>query len=488
MQRSWLSLGCVALASWFAGTAVPQSPRESNASRRTTLAIYQDNFGLVTERRSLSERWEKGKNVLRISDLPASIDPASVRFRSLTDPGTQVVSQDFDFDLATNDRLLEKSIGRQVVVHTRGGRRYEGLLLSYDARQLVLTQHLDRGATFIVNRNDNIGRIHFAGLPQDLQSRPTLTWEVNAFKPGPHEIELSYRADLLRWRADYSLVLNQDDATADLNGWATLENQCGATFHDATVKLIAGEPRAVEGKIPWVAGSQAFRLARQSDPSPAGNNPGRSFGEYRLFELPQKLTLVHQETKQRELLTSPGAPIAKVYVYDGARVAGKRSDLQVVRGYGATEPHRKVQVLVELDNQAEKHLGVTLPRGQWRIYKRDRDGGMEFLGEDLLPHSQPGDKLLIAVGEAFDLTGERKQLAFQTSGRFMEESFEIRVRNQKDEPVTVQVLEKMYRTGEWTILDKSHDYQQLDQRTIVFPVTVEAGKEAVVTYQVRYQF
>jgi hypothetical protein len=488
MQRSWLSLGCVALASLLAGTALPQAPRESATAPRTTLAIYQDNFALVTERRPLSEPWEKGKNVLRISDVPASIDPASVRFRSLTDPGTQVVSQDFDFDLATNDRLLEKSIGKHVVVHTRGGQRFEGLLLSYDARQLVLTENLERGATFIVNRSDNIRRIHFAGLPQDVQSRPTLTWEVNAFKPGPHEIELSYRADQLRWRADYSLVLSHDDASADLNGWATLENQSGATYRDAAIKLIAGEPRVVEGKLPWVAGSQAYRLARQSDPSPSGNNPGRSFGEYRLFELAQKLTLANQETKQRELLTSPGVPIAKVYVYDGARVAGKRSELQVVRGYGATEPNRNVQVLVEIENQAEKHLGVTLPRGKWRIYKKDRDGGVEFLGEDLLPHSQSGDKLLIAVGEVFDLTGERKQLAFQTSGRFLEESFEIRLRNQKGEPVTVQVLEKMYRTGEWTILDKSHEYQQLDQRTIVFPVTVDAGKEVVVTYQVRYQF
>jgi hypothetical protein len=347
----------------------------------------------------------------------------------------------------------------------------------------------NEGATFIINRGDNLRRIHFAGLPQELQARPTLAWEVQTSKPGRHEVELSYLARQMRWRCDYTVTLNHDDSAAELTGWVTLENQSGAAFPDAAVKLLAGEPRLVEAQTPWTSGAEAYRLARQAALAKPGNDPGRSFGEYKLYQLPKPATLSHQQIKQVELLTSPAVPMTKTFVYDGARITGMRGIRQVAPTFGAGEANRKVDVLIELDNRPEKHLGVTLPRGKWRIYKKDRAGGVEFLGEDLLPYAQPGDKVLLAVGQAFDLTGDRKQTSFENvSNRVLDAVFEIRLRSQKTEPVTVHVLEKMYRTGEWTIIDKSHEFEQLDPRTVVFPVTVEPGKEAVVTYRVRYQF
>jgi hypothetical protein len=456
---------------------------------QTRLTIYHDDFAIVTHRRTLAEQWQKGLNSLRFADVAATIEPASVRFRSLTDPGASVMEQGFEFDILSTERLLQKNLDRRITVHTSGGKKYVGVLLNYDARHIVLTEDQDKGPAYVLNRGDHIQRIEFAVVPEGLRTRPTLQWEVHATKPGQHEVELSYIARDIRWRCDYQLVLNRDDTTADLTGWVTVDNRSGTTFRDAAVKLLAGEPKTERAPGTWAPAHEAYRFGlRKSPTGQGGSDPGRTLAEYRIYQLPARQTINDKQVRQMELIRATGIPVVKSYLYDGSRVTGQRGVFTDPK-FGRDDPNRKVDVVLEIDNRADKNLGVVLPIGKWRSYKKDTGGSLEFLGEDYLPHANRDEKVIVAVGQAFDIVAEHKVAAFvKVNDHVSEETIEVHLRNRKQEPVTIQVLEKMHRSADWTILDKSHEFTPLDQRTLLFPVTAKPDEEVLLTYRVRYQF
>jgi len=462
-------------------------PAGTEARPGVRLTIY-DGFALVKDRRMLDEELRAGLNVIRFRDVASTIEAESVHFRSLTDPAATVVEQNYEFDLVSADKLLRKYIDRPIQVFTKDGRMYEGVLMSFDARQLVLAEDKVAGPIFMVERGENIKRIVFSSLPEGLLTRPTLVWEVAAEKPGRHLVEVSYIARNIKWRADYNLVISPDDRAIDLSGWVTIQNQTGTGYADAHVKLLAGDPRIDRTRRRYGWGQEYYKtLSKLAPTAEVGKERSRAFGEYRIYDLPEKTTVANNQIKQIELITAAAVPVTKTYLYDGAKIRWYRYQRNWDRSFGR-EQNKKVQVLIELENRADRNLGIALPKGKCRVYKKDEDGSLEFIGEDVIDHTPRDEKVVLYIGDAFDIVGERKQTDFRKlSDRVIEEAFEIKLRNHKKEPVTVKVLEKLYRWSEWRILKKSHPFEKLDSRTIVFPVTVE-HKEVVVTYRVRYQW
>jgi hypothetical protein len=459
-----------------------------DAKPGVSLTVYSNNFALVKDRRELDEAFRKGVNLVRFRDVAATIDATSVHFRSLTDPSATVDEQNFEFDLVSADKLLHKYIDKPLTVVTADGQTYDGILMSYDARQLVLARDKEKGPIFMVERGENIKRIQFSQLPGGLLTRPTLVWEIRAEKDGKHLVELSYIANNIRWRADYNLVLAPDEKSLDLSGWVTIENNTGTAFADAGVKLVAGETQPDPRQIQWTFGQQYYKQMTRLKPTSAkGDDPSQVFGEYRMYHLPEATTVNNNQIKQVELITAAKVPVEKTYLYDGARLQWLRYGAYWDAAYGREE-NKKVNVMLEFENRADRRLGIALPQGKCRVYKADDDKSLEFIGEDLIEHTPRDEKVTLYIGDAFDIVGERKQTDFEKiTNRVYEEAFEIKLRNHKEEPVTVQVLEKLYRWSEWTVLEKSHDFEQRDSRTIIFPVQVAKDGETTVTYRVRYE-
>lgn len=453
------------------------------------LTVYNNNFALVKDTRLLEVPLEKGLNIVRFRDVAATIDATSVYFRSLTDPaGTTVVEQNYEYDLVDANKLLHKYIDKQITVLTKDGQLYEGTLLSFDGGQIVLRD--DEQKLSMIQRGENVKKIGFSALPQGLLTRPTLVWEVQAEKPGKHLVQVSYIARQMNFSADYNLVINEKDTAIDLSGWVTINNQTGTGYKDAAVKLLAGDT----GTQPLRQRQLGFgpdyykTLSELAPTAKVGDDPSQAFAEYRMYKLPETTTVNSNQVKQIELIKAAAVPVKKIYVYDGAKVNWNWYSRYWDDNFGRDE-NKKVNVLVEFENRAARGLGIALPRGKCRVYKRDDDKSLEFIGEDLIDHTSRDEKVTLYIGDAFDIVGERTQKAFRKiSDHVCEEDFEIKVRNHKDEPVTVEVLEKLYRWSEWRMLEANHEYKKLNSRTIIFPVTVPKDGEVVITYSVRYNW
>jgi hypothetical protein len=461
------------------------------AKAGVNLTVYE-SFALVKDRRELPDIFQpdifqKGGNRIQFRDVAATLDPASVHFRSLTDPEAMVQEQSYEFDLVHAEKLLQKYIDQAITAHTRDGKAYEGILLSYDKSQLVVAADRVKGPIFVVERGDNLKRIQFSKLPEGLLTRPTLVWEVTATKPGKHLVEVSYIAKAIRWRADYNLVVAGDDKTINLSGWVTIENNTGTSFADAKVKLMAGET-ALDSRPRWDSGPSYYKTVATLPPTgKMGADQSQVLGDYRYFTLPENTTIANNQIKQVELIRVTKAPLTKTYLYDGAKVQWYRDTRYYDAGFG-TEENKKVNVLLELQNRQEDNLGISLPKGKVRAYKHDADGALEFIGEDALPNTARDEKVVLYIGDAFDIVGERKQVSFKRIDKdTVEEEFEITIRNHKKEDVTVKVLEKLYRWREWRLFNNTQPFEQIDSRTLVFPVRVAADKEAKVRYKVEYK-
>jgi hypothetical protein len=409
-------------------------------------------------------------------DVAREIDPTSVHFKSLTDPGgTTVLEQNYEFDLVGADKLLDKYIDGRVAIVTKGGERYEGTLLSFDDRQLII-----QGARglFMVQRPDNVQNVEFGALPEGLLTRPTLVWLVATKKPGTHLAQVTYQTTGMMWEATYSVIINPDDTRMDVSGWVTLTNRCGARFEDARVKLIAGDVRRIEPEQPP---EKALRLAVPMDAVGAGRGfEEKAFFEYHMYTLGRTTTVSDNQIKQIGLLSAADVPVLKRYVFEpGGRYWHRR--------YGDKDEY-KVNIYVEFTNDEKSGLGMALPKGKVRVYKRDpADADLEFVGEDLIDHTPRDEELRLYIGDAFDLVGEKKVTDRQQGQRWRKESVEIELRNHKDGDVVVRVREHLQRT-EWTIEAESQDFRKVDASTIEFDVPVPKDGKATVTYTVHYRW
>ena len=447
-------------------------------------------YAVVRQQRELA--LSRGRNTVRFTDVAGLIDPTTVSFQSLTDPaGTSVIEQNFQFDLVNTKKLLQKYIDRRISVDQvrgNGTESFAGTLLSTNDDGLVLKR--DDGIIQTLPYNAGI---RLPELPGGLITRPTLVWDINTNRAGTHNAQVSYQSTGITWWTDYNITYqegaNANSCKLDVAAWVSIINQSGASYADAKLKLVAGDVQRAQPQGRVYAAPVAQR-AMASEMSAKGFEE-KEFFEYHLYTLGRPTTLPDNSTKQIELFpTARAVPCEKNLVYYGAAGARPYGSPATDRTYGV-QSNKKVDVYLGFKNAKEQNMGMPLPAGRIRVSKLDEsDKTLEFIGEDVIDHTARNEQLLIKLGSAFDVVGERRQVNFSvdSSRKTMTEEIEVKVRNQKKETVTVMVRENLYRWTNWNITNKSHDYRKDDARTVTFPAKIPAGEEAVVRYTVQYRW
>jgi hypothetical protein len=478
-KKAMLVLAAIAI---LAAAPAVFAGEEKADKEGVAITIYNSNLAVVKENRKLDLK--AGENLFKFLDVAKMIDATSVHFKSLTDPeGTVVLEQNYEFDLVSASKLMQKYIDKEIAVMTEGGKEYRGTLLSFDDACIVIKDK--DGKLSIIQRQENVKDIQFPSLPEGLLTKPTLVWKLFAKLAGAHMAKVTYMTGGISWKADYTVVTNAEDTMLDISGWVTINNYCGATFKDAMIKLIAGDVnRAVDQYAPSPA---RYGRGGYAEKSADTGFVEKAFAEYHMYTLGRPSTISDNQIKQIELLNATGAKVTKIYRYHGATVPWY-GYANYDRNFGM-QCNKKVNVYLEFENKKENNMGMPLPGGKIRVYKKDEaDGSLEFIGEDEIDHTPKDEKVKILIGNAFDIVGERKSTDFRRFGeRSMEETFEIKIRNRKDkDTIKVEVEEVLYRWSNWEIRAKSDNYERKDAQTIIFPVTVEPGQEKVITYTVLY--
>ena len=447
----------------------PQLP-DSTAADRTSVAVtvYNQNLALVRETRNLN-LGQTGVGTLRFMDVPSKINPRTVHVQPLAASGPAVLEQNYEYDLISPEKLMEKYVGRDVEIVEQAddltNRTVKATLLATNGGPVYRI-----GDRIVIGQG---GKVTLPDLPADLVARPTLVWTLDVPKAGPAPAEVSYLTDGMNWSADYVAVVDADDRKAGLSGWVTIDNHSGATFTDATLKLVAGDVRRVAPQqlMDYEAQGKVMRMA-----SSAPQFQEESFFEYHLYTLDRKTTVKDNQTKQLSLFTAPSVPVTKRLLLTG-NFGSYRNAL------GTGLQTEKVAVVLELVNANASGLGMPLPKGTVRVYKKDKTGAEQFVGEDAIDHTPKDETIRLHVGDAFDLVAERSQTDFKAvSPRENQSAWTIVLRNRKDEDVVVTVREPM--GGDWTLLSSSLPGKKVDQQTLEFNVPVAKGAETKLTYRV----
>jgi hypothetical protein len=428
-------------------------------------------------------------STVRWGGVAASIDPTTAAFKPLSDPATRVLEQSYQFDLANGATLLRRYLGRTITVdRTRGDhqRPVTGTLLSTRDGLVLRDEH---GKVLLLRR---YGDIHFPTLPGGLVTRPTLVWRLRTDRPGEQRAQVSYQTGGMTWWADYNLLYHPrakaNTCSLDVGAWVSIVNQSGAGYHQAHLKLVAGDVHRANQTGGGISPRVALEAAKAPNQSGFQEKP---LFEYHVYTLNRRVDLPDHTSKQMQFFPAVrGVRCRTTLTYEGP-VAGYRGGSPrpiTERSYGLHATH-KVDVYLYFRNDKQHRLGIPLPAGRVRVSKQDpADGSPVFIGEDTIDHTPKDEDVSINLGSAFDVVGERKQLAFNVdkTGKSMEERIEIKLRNHKSEPVEVRVREHLYRWNNWKIVHASHEYSKADAHTIVFPVHVGKDQEATVRYTVRY--
>src|SRR5216684_5222635 len=480
------------------------------------LTIYNQRFAVVRQKLSLDLK--SGPNHIQVIDITAHLEPDSVFLRPLdTGRHLQILEQNYrndpvsqqlllslyegktiDFlqtDKDSNPRLVQGKIIRSgYVPHYTVFRAYGQ---QYGQQQASNAQ--GGGEQPVIEVNGKLqfslpGQPLFPALADDTVLKPTLAWELQTDKPGATTAEFSYVTGGMNWEASYNAVAPPKGSALELVGWVTLDNQSGRTFRDAHVKLMAGDVNKVQP--PPVMG---MAMGAISTFGRGGGQFGppvteKTFDEYHLYTLEHATTLHDRETKQVEFIRAAGIQSQTIYVYDGFKIDQNYrnwtyENIRQQESYG-TLSNPKVWVMQEFKNSAANHLGMPLPKGRVRFYRRDDDGQLEFTGENDIEHTPKDETIRLYTGSAFDMTGERSrtEYRFDFNGRWIDESFEIKVRNHKTAPAEVRIVEHLYRWTSWDIVKNSHPFKRVDSQTMEFVVQVPADGEKIVNYKVHYSW
>lgn len=469
-------------------TALAQdAPAEPDPeSDGVSVTIYNQGTALVQDRRTF--RFQEGVTQIDFTDVASSIDPTSVSFVSLTSPeDTSVLEQNYVYDLVGSEALFQRYLDQEVRMTMNDGTEYAGNLLSARGGNIIIQRPRDNSVVML--QLSSMRDVRFPNLPDGLITRPTLRWLVNTTTAGDQQVALTYLTGGLNWTADYNVLLSSDNASLDLNGWVTLNNNSGTAYENALVKLIAGDVnRAPEPEVMMLA-EEAF-VARSAMADGAGGATQREFSEYQLYELNRLVTVGNNETKQVEFVNGGNVPATTYFVYNASR------NYFYGYGYANNDPGygisgiTDVQHYLEFSTGEDNGLGADLPAGRIRVYQEDIDGAALLIGENRIDHTPQGETVDIYLGNAFDLVGERVQTDFtMVSRQVYEETFEITLRNRKDDvPVEIRVPETLYRWSNWDIIDSTDDFEKVNSNSIEFRVTVEPGEERVIRYTVQYVF
>ena len=474
MKQLALLLGLIPLAAFAAGPQV---------------TIYNDGFATVKEDRSLS--LVEGVSEVRVTDMSRQLEPDSVMLRELSkDPfGVKILEQSFINDPLTEGLLLYQMEGKDVRFEEK---REDGTVKEHTGK-VIRSGYIPGGGSEqpIVEEAGAVrfslpGQPVFEGLDPNAFLKPSLVWQLASKKAGECPIEVAYVTAGMSWEATYSLVAPAEGSDLfDLSGWISLNNNTGKTFENADIKLIAGDVQKVQPQVNRMPkGRVMYAMAEMDQAMPTE----RAFDEFHLYTLPRPVLLRNNELKQVEFLRATGVKGIRTYVYNpmvGYRYGGGyNSDPD----YG-TQADKKVGVRIEISNSETNQLGVPLPKGRLRLYRTDSvDGRREFTGENMMDHLPKNEMLKLDMGNAFDLVGERKRMDFtvDSTAKRMTESFEIKLRNRKDAPVEIRVVEPLYRCANWKIKTNSLPFMKFDSNTIEFRAPVPADGETVLTYTVDY--
>jgi len=426
----------------------------------------------------------KGVHALRVADVAALIDPTTVTFSSLDEPRTRVLEQSFQFDLVSQAKLLQRYLGQRITVEQPRGDRVdliEGTLLgSGDG----LTLQLDDGSVQAIR---NYGNLRFSELPGGLITRPTLEWLLDSPSGGSQDTRISYETGGMTWWADYNIIYDETkECSMDLSAWVSIINQSGAAYDNARLKLIAGDVNRAEQKQP--RREALYKMAMAED---SAGFAEKAFFEYHLYSLGRRTSLPDNSTKQIELMnTARAIQCQKELVFAPTLNTPFYGYHQVDQDYGR-HGNADVNVFLRFSNEKAQHLGIPLPAGRIRVNQLDpEDGSLEFIGEDVIDHTPRNEDVLIEMGNAFDVVGERKQTDFRVDlrTRNLWETFEIRLRNHKDSAVDIAVLENLYRAANWKIENASHGHHKENSNRIRFDVSVPGEGEAVIRYTAHYHW
>jgi hypothetical protein len=458
------------------------------------LTIYNQNFAVVRDTVPLDLK--SGVNEVRFSGATAQLEPDSVILRdSAGKRALQILEQNYRNDPISQELLLSFNEGKTIdFVNLR--MKDNTTVREIIPGKIIRSGYVPGGGAEqpVIEVNGKLqftlpGQPLFPGLGDDTVLKPTLNWLLRADKPGKFDAEVSYVTSGFSWESDYNLVAPEKGDTVDLIGWITMNNQSGKSFENAKIKLMAGDvnkiqPRQVRNEM------RLYATKAMAAPEMDATVTEKSFDEFHLYTLARATTLRDRETKQVEFVRAESVKAPSVYVYDGAEAGyrfygGRNND----PGYG-TQSNKKVWVMREFVNAETNRLGVALPKGKLRFYRRGDDGQLEFTGENEIDHTPRNETIRVRTGNSFDLVGERKPTDFKTdrSDKWMTETFEIKLRNRKKEAVEIRVVEHLYRWSNWNITAKSTDFKKTDAQTIEFRVPVQPDEEKVITYTVHYSW
>jgi hypothetical protein len=438
-----------------------------------SLTIYNVNLGLVKDQRYL--RIPKGTAELKFMDVASQIIPTSVQIKSLVDADSlRVLEQNYEYDLLNPQKLMDKYVGREVKLYQKN---------PYTEREeIVSATLLSNNGSPIFKIGDEItfgypGRIIFPEVPEDLLSKPTLVWLLENSLSSLQKVEALYLTNGINWKADYVVTLNDKDDRADLSGWVTIDNKSGTTYKDARIKLVAGDVNRATGRLDYEQRMMKFAEAA-AKPEPQFKE--EEFFEYHIYTLQRQADVKENQIKQISLVSAGDIKVKKELVFYGAQYYYRSS-------YGENISNQKVGVYIEIANRKEDNLGMPLPKGTVRVYKKDGEGSLQFVGEDSIDHTPKDEKVRVKLGDAFDVVGTRKQTDWKkVAYDAYEAGFEISLRNHKKEDVVVRVIEPI--PGDWTMLSSSHDYKKTEAFTAEFNIAVPKDKETKLTYRVRMRF
>ncbi|HDR90916.1 MAG TPA: DUF4139 domain-containing protein [candidate division Zixibacteria bacterium] len=417
------------------------------------ITIYNQGFGLVKQSRNIDIG--TGIQDFDFSPVPSGIRPQTVHLKA---DCLFVLEQNYEYDLVGTKRLLEKNIDNQIRILTQEGDVYEGTLLSSDGSSVLI--ETKQGLTAVLL--DGVLDLTFPKRPNRFYTRPTLAWKLHSEKSGKRDMEISYMTDGIVWEAAYVASVDEKDEHLTLDGWVTISNKSGMTYEDATLKLVAGDVHTAEQPPPYPTRTKDGMMALES--APRGFEE-ESFFEYHLYTLPRKATVADRQDKQISLFDPAETTVEKELVFDGSRGSDVRVELV-------------------FENSKEKGPGMPLPKGVIRVYKEDKSGALQFVGEDRIDHTPKDEDVRIYLGNAFDIKAERTQTDYRRiSDRVSERDFKIELRNHKDENVEIIVRERFW--GDWFIKTESHEGVKKDARTNEWTIPVPKEGLATLSFTVR---
>lgn len=425
------------------------------------VTIYNSNLGVISETRSL--KFEKGTHRIAFKDVPSAIDASSVRFELVnSNKHLSILEQNYAYDLVNSSQMYRKYIDEKIELVDKNGNMFSGILLASDRDAVTLMDESGRIKILLMNQ---ITEVNFPVLPEGLITRPTLFWQYLSDFKGTADCNISYQTSGMNWTAEFVGLLSADDKELDISGWASIHNQSGKTYKDATLKLIAGDINRVQGAK---YRSPSMKMMTTSMDAAAGFEE-KSFFEYHMYTLPRKATVADKENKQISLFEPAKTSAKKIFLY--------KPDVNP----------NKVEVALKFTNSKEFGLGMPLPAGRFRLFKADDDGSKILLGEDRIDHTPKDENVSIKVGYAFDLSAEQKVMGKKRiSSNVEDQEFEIILKNHKDTDVTIEIEKKLH--GYWEIIEADFEFDKKDASTIRFKQKIEKNGSKTIKFKVRFSY